>query len=228
MNARPSILSSTAIAATLLLAACDQRPDPRQDPRLIEIDGITITFDELQPYYEWLASYRPELGVRTKYVWAMREHVLQLKLAQREFPEQRAEQKSLAEGLRSVATNIKELEERSKLIEHKSRSNLTRQSALLPVAMFLFDELTLNAVSEPIELPHGFFVVSAFERYESQLVMADYVDALQVGFITHSAVEWQQYWRQKREEIGKKVTFLHPDYRDDMPDWIQPPQPENP
>jgi hypothetical protein len=58
--------------------------------------------------------------------------------------------------------------------------------------------------------------------------MADYVDALQVGFITHSAVEWQQYWRQKREEIGKKVTFLHPDYRDDMPDWIQPPQPENP
>jgi len=235
VSARTTTCSLLAIAATLLLPGCDQQPDPRKDPRLIEIDGITITFEDLKPYYDWLTAYRPEAGERTKYTWALREHVLPLKLAQREFPKERAEQKKAAESLRSVVTYIQDLEKQSELITNKTRSNLTRQSALLPVAMFLFDDLTinsvdltLNTVSDPIELPHGFFLVSAYERHESQLVMADYVDALQVGFITHTANQWQEYWTQKRQEIGKKVTFLHPDYRDDMPPWIQVPQPEKP
>lgn len=220
---------ATALAAALLHCSCGQAsPSAADDPRLIEVDGITVTFEELQPYVDWLTAYRPELGVRTKYMWALREHVLPLKLARREFAEERAAQRELADGLCSVATNIQELEQRSELVKDKSRSNLTRQSALLPVAMFLFDELTLNAVSPPIELPHGFFVVSAYERFESQLVMADYVDALQVGFITHTAVAWEKYWRAKRQEIGRKVTFLHPDYRDDMPPWLQAPAPEKP
>ena len=219
-----------AAALTLALAACDPAPAPSaaDDPRLIEIDGIAVTFEELQPYFDWLTEFRPGLGERTKYAWAMREHVLPLKLAQREFAAERAEQRALAEGLCSVATNIRELAERSELIQDKRRSDLTRQSAALPVAMFLFDELTLNAASPPIELPHGFFVVGAFERHDSPLVMADYVDALQVGFITHTALQWQKYWVAKRQEIGAKVTFLHPDYRDDMPDWIQPATPEKP
>ena len=41
-------------------------------------------------------------------------------------------------------------------------------------------------------LPHGIFVVSAYERHESPLVMADYVEALQVGIITHTSLEWQR------------------------------------
>lgn len=222
--------ASCAALLALALGACGgAATDPdRDDPRLIELDGITITFEELQPYYDWLTEFRPGVGVRTKYMWAMREYVLPLKLAQREFAAERAEQRALAEGLCSVATNIAELEERSKLITHKTRSNLTRQQALLPVGMFLFDELTLNAVSQPLELPHGVFVVSAYERHDDALVMGDYVDALQVGFLTHTSQEWQEYWAGKRAEIGAKVAFIHPDYRDDMPDWIQPPRPDKP
>ena len=230
MSGYASNRCAAALCCALALAACGKgsQAQPADDPRLIEVDGITITFEELQPYYDWLTEVRPGLGVRTKYSWAMQEHVLPLKLAQREFPQQRAQKRALAEGLSSVATNIAELEEHSRLIEDKRRSNLTRQSAMLPVAMFLFDDLTLNAVSPPIELPHGFFLASAYERYESPLVLADYVDALQVGFITHTAVEWQNYWTEKRKEIGAKVTFVHPDYRDDMPEWLQPAQPEKP
>lgn len=222
--------ASCAALLALTLGACGgaATDSDRDDPRLIELDGITITFEELQPYYDWLTEFRPGVGVRTKYMWAMREYVLPLKLAQREFAAERAEQRALAEGLCSVATNIAELEERSKLITHKTRSNLTRQQALLPVGMFLFDELTLNAVSQPLELPHGVFVVSAYERYDDALVMGDYVDALQVGFLTHTSQEWQEYWAGKRAEIGAKVAFIHPDYRDDMPDWIQPPRPDKP
>ncbi|MGC6487079.1 MAG: hypothetical protein ACON4Z_05510 [Planctomycetota bacterium] len=229
MSARANTLLLLTLTSLLAVGCEPSAPaSDRSDPRLIEVDGVAITFEELQPYYDWLTQFRPGLGKRTKYVWAMREHVLPLKIAEREFAAERAEQLSLAEGLCSVATNVQELEQRAALVTDKTRSNLTRQSALLPVAMFLFDELTLNAVSQPIALPHGFFVVSAYERYESPLVMADYVDALQVGFITHTSLEWQKYWTAKRAEIGARVTFLHPDYRDDMPDWIRPPAPEKP
>ena len=225
MTSRPANTPAATLLA-LALAACDTGAGAADDPRLIAVDGVEVTFAELQPYFEWLTEFRPGLGERTKYTWAMREHVLPLKIAQREFATERAQQRALAEGLCSVATNIKELERRAALITDKRRSDLTRQSAALPVAMFLFDDFTLNAVSQPIELPHGFFVVGAYDRHESPLVMADYVDALQVGFITHTALDWQKYWSTKREEIGSKVTFLHPDYRDDMPDWIQPPTAE--
>ena len=225
MTTRPSKPRAAAMLA-LALAACDggaEKKAAADDARLIEIDGVAITFEELQPYFDWLTEFRPGLGERTKYTWAMREHVLPLKIAQREFADERARQRALAEGLCSVATNIKELEQHAALITDKRRSDLTRQSAALPVAMFLFEDLTLNAVSQPIELPHGFFVVGAYDRHEGPLVMADYVDALQVGFITHTALDWHKYWSRKRQEIGSKVTFLHPDYQDDMPDWIQRP-----
>lgn len=227
MTPRPSKTIAAALLA-LASASCegDAKASAADDPRLIAIDGVEITFADLQPYVEWLTAFRPSLGERTKYVWALREHVLPLRIAQREFAAERAQQRALAEGLRSVATNIQELEQHAGLITDKRRSDLTRQSAALPVAMFLFDEFSLNAVSRPIELPHGIFVVGAYERHDSPLVMADYVDALQVGFITHTALDWHKYWVAKREEIGAKVTFLHPDYRDDMPDWIQPPESE--
>ena len=66
--------ASCAALLALALGACGSAAtDPdRDDPRLIELDGITITFEELQPYYDWLTEFRPGIGVRTKYMWAMR------------------------------------------------------------------------------------------------------------------------------------------------------------
>lgn len=209
----------------MLFAGCsDNAKSTRTDPRLLVVDGIEITFADLQPYVDFLTETRPEAGTKTKYIWAMRDHVLPLKVAQREFPKERAEQRKLAVALRSVSTNIYELEQQAKLITDKTRSNLSRQSAMLPVAMWLFDELNTNAVSPPIELAQGYFLVSSFTLNKSPLVMADYVDALQVGFITHKSKEWREWWDNKKLTLGKKVTFVHPDYRDNIPTWMELPE----
>lgn len=217
----------------MLANACSSKQvSPKDDPRLLVIDGIEITIAELKPYVEWLASYRPGLGVKTTNVWALREHVLPLKFAQREFPEQRQKQLDLAQGLCSVASNIYELEEQSKLIGHKTRSNLTRQSAMLPVAKWLFepDQVNINAVSPPIELAQGYFVVGGYDFHSSPLLMTEYVDSLQVGFVTHTSKEWRVWWENEQLTLGKKVTFMHPDYRDNLMEmgWLELPKDKKP
>lgn len=210
----------------LVAGACSEKTKPAEEKRLLVIDGIEILFDDLQPYFDFLTSYRPEAGKKTKYIWAMRDHVLPVFAARRAFPKERAVMLERANALCSVATNILELEQHSKLIEHKRRSNLTRISAKLPVAMFLFDELMTNAVSQPIEVPAGYFVVGSYDLKTSPLTIADYVDALQVGFVTHTSKEWREWWENEQQRIGGRVTFVHPDYRDDLPRWMTVPKDE--
>ncbi|MFT4513899.1 MAG: hypothetical protein ACI89X_002268 [Planctomycetota bacterium] len=232
------IANIAAIATVAVLAgSCASEKKPNDDPRLLVIDGIEITFADLQPYFEWLKSFRPALGVKTTYIWALRDHVLPLKIAQREFPEERAKQLELAEGLCSVADNIYDLEKESKLIEHKTRSNLTRQSAMLPVAKWLFEmtaiegkniPINTNAASQPIELAQGYFVVGSYDFFDSPMVMTEYVDALQVGFVTHTSIAWRKWYENEQLTLGKKVTFVHPDYRDNLPHWMELPKNKKP
>lgn len=219
-----AIISITSIS----VGSCTDSSTPTDENRLIVIDGIEICFDELQPYSDFLDRFRPELGKKTKYIWAMREHILPLKVAQRAFAKERTEQLALAQGLCSVATNIIELAERSSLIQQKRRSNLTRSNSQLPVAMFLFDQTRVGSVSPPLEVPQGYFVVSSYNMSESPLVMADFVDALQVGFVTHTSKEWHDWWESQQQVIGDKVTFVHPDYRDDFPKWVKIPKDQQP
>ena len=212
-----------ALLCALALAGCSE-PDPRNDPRLLVLDGIEIRFDELEPYVAFLDSFRPEGGRKTKVMLALTEHVLPLRLARRAFPAEREEQRRRAEALAAVADNVAELERQSALVEHKRRSALTRMKALLPVAMFLFDPLTRGAVSPPIEVPQGWFVVGAFDYQESPIALADHVDALQVGFVTHTSRQWTEWIEAEQQRIGAKATFVHPDYREMMPAWIEPPR----
>lgn len=221
-------VGAIALAAVLSQACSDPAIDPRKDPRLLVIDGIEITFEELQPYFKFLSDSWPEAGEKTKYIRALREHLLPLKVGQRNFPKERAEQLELAKGLCSVATNVYELEQQSQLIEHKTRSNLTAQSAMLPVAMFAFEPTNTNAVSPPIELAQGYFVVGTFELHQSPLKIADYVDALQVGFVTHTSRAWRTWYENEQLTMGKKVTFVHPDYRDSLPEWMEIPKDKKP
>jgi hypothetical protein len=47
---------------------------------------------------------------------------------------------------------------------------------------------------------------------------------LQVGFVTHTAKDWGTWFAQEQQRIADTCTFVHPDYRDSLPDWIHPPK----
>lgn len=214
---------TAATVAALSFAGCGDATPPA-DPRLLVVDDVEIRLDELDPYVAFLDSYLPEGGRKTKVQHVLEEHVLPLRLAQRAFGPQRAEQRARAEALCAVAGNVAELEQQSRLLPHQHRSTMSRRDARLPVAMFLFDPLRVGAVSPPIELPQGWFVAAAYDLRESPVVYGDMVDALQVGFVTHTAGEWASWYGAERERIATKVTYVHPDYRDAMPSWLQLPR----
>jgi hypothetical protein len=225
VNAPSHRWSSALGTAALLLAACGE-PAPAPEPRLLVVDGVGIALAEVEPYVEFLASFMPNAGRKTKVQTVLEQYLLPLRFAQRAFPAQRAEQLTHAAALCSVATNVVELEQHAAQIPAhlKKETNLRRTHAQLPVAIFLFDPMLQGSVSPPIEVPSGYFVAGCLEMHESALALDDYCKALQVGFVTHSAIEWRQWWETEQARIADKVTFVHPDYREALPTWLKPPK----
>jgi hypothetical protein len=234
---RPRFLLLPATAAALLAAAACSRcsapkapPDPPApaepkagDPLLI-VDGITLTFGDVLPWVEYFDTLSREGSRRSKMQRVIEEYSLPLLFARREFRQEREKELAQATGLRAVAGNVAELEEKSKAF-HPRRDWVHPRQVEIPIARFLFDKLHQGAVSEPIELPQGYTVVGSFDLVEATLLLDDRCDALQVTFYTPELHDTQTYHRwldalQKR--LDKKVTWFHPDYRDAVPRWLLP------
>ncbi|MBL9077326.1 MAG: hypothetical protein JNL08_07480 [Planctomycetes bacterium] len=223
-NPRPFPSRFLPLAAALGLAACSDRPPAPADDRLLVVDGITITLAEVEPYVAFLDAAVPEAGRKTKIRRIVDEHLLPLRLAQRAFAARRAELREQAAALCGIATNSSELERVAPMQGDRTRRNLSRMQPRLPVAMFLFDPLLTGAVSPPIEVPNGWVVATAFDLHEGALMLDDYVDALQIGFLTHDAEGWGQWLLAERARVAGTVTWVHPDYREAMPDWLHLPR----
>lgn len=227
MTARRRHLAAIVVAAALaaLLAApggCSRSATPER--RLLVLDGIEITLADVEPYIAFYDSFLPEGGRKSKIQRALEDYLVPLRLAQRAFPAEREEMRQRAAALCSVAGNAYELDKQSALVKDRRRSDLTRASALLPVAMHVFDPERVGSVSPPLELPHGWFVVGVFDLRQSPgLVIADHVDALQVGFVTHTAQQFQDWYLEQQRRLADTVTFFHPDYEHALPTWLRLP-----
>ncbi|MFN9331164.1 MAG: hypothetical protein ACK6D1_01035 [Planctomycetota bacterium] len=223
---RPATRLALALAAVAALGAgsagCGR--NEAVEHRLLALDGLEITLADVAPYVAFYDSFLPEGGRKSQVLRALDDLLIPLLLARRAFPAERERMRRSAAELCSVATNAHELDQQSQQVKDRRRSNLTRSSALLPVAMHVFDPARVGAVSPPIELPHGWFVVGVFDLQQSPgLVMADYVDALQVGFVTHTSAQFMAWYREQQRQLADKATFVHPDYEHAMPSWLRVP-----
>jgi hypothetical protein len=208
----------------VLLAACDDAPKPDTHPAnlLLTIDGLDITLDEVEQHVKFLDADQPEWATKVKFRRVLEEFTIPLRLAQRAFPEQRAEMRKRAENLRSVADNTAELEQQGAQQVIK-RKDLGRRQVELPVAEFLFNPLLTGSASQPIEVPRGFIVAGAYGLKESAQVINDLVEAVQVGFLTHTPGDWQTWKDNEQLRVADKATYVNPAYRDSMPEWIKLP-----
>lgn len=227
MSLTKNLLAAGAVlVAGAILLVCTKAPPAK--PPLLVLDGLEIRHEDVAPYVAFLDSFLPEGGQKTKILKVLEEHLIPLRLAQRTFAKERAAMLESALALRSVASNVEELASQSSLMKNKRRANLNRTHALMPVAMFVFDPLAIGAVSDPIELPHGWFVVGAYELKESPgQLLDDYVDALQVGFVTHTSGDWNDWYEAQKAGLADKATFIDPDYATAIPPWIRPPKPQS-
>jgi hypothetical protein len=223
---RPSFLP----AALLLLSACgDDQPatapakaGATAADRLLVVDGIAVTFGDLQPWVDYLDTIYANHSARTKMRQTLDEFVLPMALARRAFATERKEQLAKANALRSVADNVVELEAKAGMLR-PFRKNVGRRDVELPVSTFLFDPLRTGSVSQPIEVPHGWKVVAARDLQESAIVGDDVADAVIVPFVTHDLHDFTVWYNEQKLEIANRVTWIHPDYRDAVPEWLKLP-----
>lgn len=231
---RAARLLAGSLLATFCLSGCGDPPavvqppvgptvaEPKPTDVLLRIDGLEITFGEVVPHVAFLHSFAPQWASRVKFRRVLDEFTIPLHLARRAFPAQRQQMEERSRHLRSVATNAIELEQQGAQQVIK-RKDLTRRSVELPLAAFLFDPLLTGSVSEPIEVPRGWVVASAYEVKQAALVLDDLVDSVQVGFLTHTPGDWSTWIDLEKHRVASKVTYVHPDYREYLPEWIQLP-----
>lgn len=214
------MLRSLAPALLLALAftSCHDDKPPSKD--LLVVDGMTIELAELDPYVKFLDSYLPEGGRKAKVLRVVEEQLLPLHLGRRAFAAERQRLFENAMQLRAVAGNVTELEKQTVSMATKGRKRLTRNQSKLPIAMFLFDPLQTGSVSAPIEVPYGWVVAGCFGITEGAIAVEDIADALQVTFSTHGSQDWLAWLAAEQKRIADKVTFVHPDYREAMPQWL--------
>jgi hypothetical protein len=219
------------LAATLWLglpgAACGGEPakapaPPAPGDVLLRIDGLEITFGEIEPYVKFLDEAMPEAGRKTKVQKVLQDFTVPLRLAQREFAEPRRKMHERATNLRAVSTNVLELEQQGAQQVIK-RMEVTRNQVDLPIAVYLFDPLNTGGVSDVIEVPRGFVVAAAHEVKEAAAAVFDTVDAVQVGFFTHTPADWETWKSSAQERVADKATYIHPDFREAMPTWLKLP-----
>ncbi|MEC7583472.1 MAG: hypothetical protein VYE77_04080 [Planctomycetota bacterium] len=197
-------------------------PEATADSPLLTVDGITVRFGDLEESLAYFDSLDPQGSKRTKMNRILEELVLPLKFAQRDFASERQELLNKAKALRSVADNVHELEAASEF-EISRRKTVTPRDVEIPIAQFLFDPLKTGGVSQPIEVPQGYVLASAYDLEQVQLVLLDRCDALQVLFSNQDIAAYRQWKDDLFRRIADKVTYFHPDYRDAIPPWMQLP-----
>lgn len=220
---RSAFRNRVALAAVLAAGGCGDEPKAATDLLLV-VDGLEFTRADVAPYTAFLQGFVPESGEKSKVRLVLEEYLLPLRLAQRAFPEQRQRALAQARGLCEVATNAVELDAQSHLLDQRQRGNMSRRRPQLPVAMFLFDPLAVGSVSLPIEVPVGYVVAAAFDLHESALMVDDYVESLQVPFVTHDAESWGAWLKSEKQRVSTLVSYVHPDFREAMPSWLQLPK----
>jgi hypothetical protein len=203
-------------------AAAPDRSPLLATTKLLEVDGLTITYGDLANEVAYLDSLAPEWSLRAKIRRVLEEFTLPLFLARREFVKERAEQLGKAASMAAASGNAAELLANSKLHVHR-HLQVTRRDVEIPISAFLFAEDKAGSVSPPIELPQGFVVAGALDLKLSAAVLDDLCEAIQVAFYTHTGKDYLAWLEAARERIAGRVTHVHPDFRDAMPIWLKLP-----
>jgi hypothetical protein len=230
---RTILAGATATVLLFAAAGCSRENTPNgsgapaqaqltADTLLLTLDGIEFRWGDASGYVSFYDAIYPQWSLRTKLRKVLEDHLVPLRLAQRAFPELRAEQLQKARAMQSVCGNALELARKAEGLHHR-RGEVGLQLVEVPVAVFLLDRARLGSVSDPIELPQGYMLCGALDLREGGVVGDDLVDAVQVPFQTHDHPTFRKWLDEQQAALARKASFVHPDYRNAMPVWLQLP-----
>lgn len=208
----------------LILCACGPEDQPSPPPGVVlEVDGLEITAEELAQFDDYFESLDPTMGRNYRTREFLDQFVLPLRLAQRAFPEDRAEKRQRATVLAEAIGNggYSALVERGEVYGgYKPDHPYSRNDLPLPVARFVFDENHLFQVSPPIEVAQGFALIATYRLMQGISTVQDRAEVYFVPFYTLDSSQFATWYEVQKDRIRNRVTYVHPDYRQALPSWF--------
>lgn len=199
-------------------------PDAGPDEVLLIVDGLSITRAQVHEFDDYVLFYDSKVGRKHLARHVLDDFVLPTALARRAFAAERRTLFAKAKEL-SDACQIEGLEallRYGKLQGGYPWQRKVRSKLRWSLGRWAFDEEHLLAVSPPLEMPQGFYVIAA-ESLEPELSRAfDRVTVYLVPFLTHVAAGTFQPWlRGEKERIADRVEYVHPELEGALPPWLQ-------
>ncbi len=193
---------------------------------VLRIGELSVTAGEVHAFDDWLNRLDPRIGRETRLKSVLDEFVLPIAAARRAFPELRQVQREAAEALARVVGSggLAQLRETAAGIPDAADLDRVHPTKMpFPVSNFAFNAENVLAVSPPIEVPRGYWIVSTDEYREGLSSTDDRILVFRVPFMTHSEADFNEWWFQTRQELGQQLEFVHPDYKNALPYWVQQP-----
>lgn len=217
-----------ALLACAGLLACggEDPPAPATRPAdvVLEFDGLTITRGEIEAFFPYLEALDPTLGLNYRRRVILAKHLIPLKLAQRAFAEPRAGLKARAEALvRNVGNGgYPDLVAKSRHMGgYQAKDPLSRNELAFAATPFAFDREHLGQVRGPIEVPQGFVVLATAHVTDALTKVMEKAEVWQVPFFHHDGAAFGKWVAEALRAAGRKVTYVHPEYRDVLPKEFQ-------
>ncbi len=211
----------------MLAAGCGDSDTPAGDAPpgvVLELDGIQVTEAEISEYVDYILSVDKRTGKREMVRAILDQHILPVRLAQRAFAEQRQALRAQCEALAHAVGNggyPALLRKGGPLVGNQDNLVLSRYELPLAIQRYAFDETRIGLLSPVIETPQGFSLVSVFNIERGMARPADRVEFFQVPFYVLGPTEFDAWLRQHQVEVAAKLTYVHPDYAEALPPWLQ-------
>lgn len=208
-------------------SGCTEEPSEADAPRadlILEVDGLRFWKHELASLLRYVQATNPRQGEASSVAGILEHHLIPLKLAQRSWPEKRAEVQERADALRRVVGNggFPALVATGRQVAGDPPAEPTRRGSLpLVVDAWAFDESKIGQVSPVLETPAGFSVVSTYGITPGITTLADRAESFHVAFATHDPDELRIALKQAIDGLSGKVTYVHDDYRHSLPPWLK-------
>ncbi len=221
-------VAGVALAASGVLWTCDQRtePQPQKDPVVLRVGGLEVRQSEIAAFEAYVEKLDPTMGKMARKRAILDLSVLPLKLAQRDFPKQRAEQRSRAEALAQALGNSAGYDDLVSQSKHlpgaRLQQGLVHRVMSMAEARWAFADEHVGRVSPILETPRGYSILATLDKRPGPTMHYDAVDVWVAPFYTHadrrSYLEWLT--RAKASLVGR-LTFIHDDYKEALPYWLR-------
>jgi hypothetical protein len=223
------IATGLALSGSTLLLTCgggEPAPPADKDPVVLRAAGLEVKRSEIAALEGYVQRLDPTIGEMTRKRAILDHYLLPLKLARRDFPKERAQQRQRAEALARAlgdAAGYDDLATQSKLYPGAGlEQHVARRAMSLPEARWAFADENVGRASPILETPRGYSILATLEKRAGPTMHYDSIDVWVTPFHTHANRRSYLDWLVRaKASLSGHLTFIHDDYKEALPYWLR-------